>query len=128
LKDLKQRERTLRHYYANREAYIKRSADWKKNNPERHKIILKRYELKKKYNLSLEDYESMLEAQNNRCAICDSEEKLVVDHDHETGIVRGLLCYSCNRNLIANRRDPCVFIKAAKYLKKHWFDGKRMKI
>ena len=65
--------------------------------------------LRRCYGITLRDYEELLKIQNHRCAICDGEGfamdvnrhkvKLVVDHDHATGRVRGLLCHNCNRAL-----------------------------
>lgn len=59
--------------------------------------------LRKKYGISLEDYDAMHDEQRGVCAICGNEESqnrhLSVDHDHETGRVRGLLCGSCNTKL-----------------------------
>lgn len=56
--------------------------------------------LKKKYGLTLDDFEQMRQSQGGGCAICRStEEKLVVDHCHSTGKVRGLLCGSCNTGI-----------------------------
>lgn len=53
-----------------------------------------------KYNLSPEDYDRLLEDQNEACAICGVRpDRLCVDHDHETGEVRGLLCSPCNSGL-----------------------------
>lgn len=49
-----------------------------------------------KYGISLREYNEMLAEQGGYCAACGSPEKLVVDHDHETGSVRGILCHSCN--------------------------------
>lgn len=58
------------------------------------------FQLKRKYDLTLESYDKMLLAQEGKCLICkNDEEKLVVDHDHMTGAVRGLLCSGCNRGL-----------------------------
>jgi hypothetical protein len=58
------------------------------------------YSLKIKFNITKEDYENMLSIQNNVCAICKRPNKqkrrLCVDHDHETGKIRGLLCVDCN--------------------------------
>lgn len=48
------------------------------------------------YGIPYEEYEKLLEQQEGKCAICKREEKLVVDHDHDTGQVRGLLCNRCN--------------------------------
>ena len=55
--------------------------------------------LKKLYGLTLESFDEMLKAQGGVCAICkqtDKTGKFLVDHDHETGKVRGLLCRRCN--------------------------------
>lgn len=51
---------------------------------------------KKNYGLSEEVYQQMIKNQEGRCAACHSSEKLVMDHDHLSGIVRGLLCNGCN--------------------------------
>ena len=50
------------------------------------------------------------------CVICGSEEKLVVDHDHKTGAIRGMLCNHCNRGLGHFRDDPDLLEFAAQYL------------
>ena len=50
------------------------------------------------------------------CVICGVEEKLVVDHDHITGKVRGMLCNHCNRGLGHFRDDPTLLEFAAQYL------------
>ena len=102
----------------NREKLTELNRLWKKNNPDKTSILYRRYNLKKKYGISLEDYENLSKSQNNQCAICYKEEKLVVDHNHTTGKVRGLLCNDCNRNLIAQREDPEIFRRAADYLEK----------
>lgn len=57
----------------------------------------------KNYGINAKTYYSMLESQSGRCAIClnlpRSGRRFAVDHDHETGVVRGLLCDPCNRHL-----------------------------
>ena len=58
-------------------------------------------QLKYKFGITLEDYNSMFSEQNGCCKICnkhqtDFKARFCVDHDHETNIVRGLLCRSCN--------------------------------
>lgn len=71
---------------------------WKHDNKDK----IRNREYLSRYGISLLEYEEMLRAQNNRCATCDKHEtevhkkRLHVDHCHETGKVRGLLCRSCN--------------------------------
>ncbi len=70
--------------------------------------------------MTLEDYERMLEAQNGVCAICGEprpdERTLHVDHDHETGVIRGLLCFRCNQAIGSFQEDHDIFQAAADYL------------
>lgn len=76
--------------------------------------------LKRAYNITLEEYDRMLKAQGGKCAICSCELKgrnCHVDHNHETGEVRGLLCHSCNVGLGMFRDDRGRFLKASEYLK-----------
>lgn len=75
------------------------------------------------YGLTLGDYERMLFEQDERCAICESPEcdsthSLAVDHDHQTGKVRGLLCRRCNQVLGKMEDDPALLEAAAAYLKR----------
>jgi hypothetical protein len=57
-----------------------------------------------------------LKATTHECVICGSAEPLVVDHDHVTGKVRGMLCGHCNRGLGHFRDDPQLLEFAAQYL------------
>lgn len=57
-----------------------------------------------------------LKSEVTQCVICGSAEPLVVDHDHLTGEVRGLLCNHCNRGLGHFRDDPMLLEFAAQYL------------
>jgi hypothetical protein len=85
----------------------------------------KKYSLKSKYNLTEEDYKELLIKQNHKCAICgtDQEEvlnkKLYVDHDHETGKVRELLCHNCNVSLGLLKESIQTLTRAIAYLDKH---------
>jgi hypothetical protein len=71
---------------------------------------------RKLYGIGTEDYAQMLAEQWNACAICrapyTTEKRLVIDHDHETGKVRGLLCSACNKGL-GNFRDSREHLQAA---------------
>lgn len=73
--------------------------------------------LKRKYGLSKAAYKKMLESQDYVCAVCGSDSRLVVDHDHNTGKVRGLLCYRCNIGLGYFERDFSWLRAAKKYLR-----------
>jgi hypothetical protein len=54
------------------------------------------YNLRRAYGLSIDTVAEMIEAQQGRCALCRGEAVLVVDHDHASGRVRGMLCHRCN--------------------------------
>lgn len=88
-------------YQENKEKVLINTKNWRLNNLERYKKNKKRYSLKKKYSISIEEYEKMLIAHNNKCAICKKQSKniLNVDHNHKTNEIRGLLCTSCNTAL-----------------------------
>ena len=78
-------------------------------------INSQRYNLKKKYGITYEEYLKMLMAQKNRCAICNelaTDKNLAVDHDHLTERVRGLLCQSCNNGL-GRFKDSIELLKSA---------------
>lgn len=68
------------------------------------------------YGLSLEDFAALKADQESRCAICNFEVELVVDHDHESGLVRGLLCKSCNTGIGMFRDNPDFLRSAISYL------------
>lgn len=87
-----------------------------------------RHKLKRKYKLTLEDYEKKFQEQNGLCAICLRPETLVmhgtlarlaVDHSHLTGQFRGLLCFKCNTTLGKFGDDILKFQAAIDYLKKY---------
>lgn len=85
-------------------------------------LAVKRHGLKAKYGITLEQYDEMFEAQGGTCLICGNEggeRDLAVDHSHETGEVRGLLCLNCNAG-IGNLRDDIELLKKAiKYLERN---------
>lgn len=76
-----------------------------------------------KYGLTLADYDEMLRTQGNGCAICgktpeENGKRLAVDHDHETGDVRGLLCDMCNKGLGCFGDSSQRLRSAANYLER----------
>lgn len=73
--------------------------------------------LRKKYGITVEQYDEMVAAQDGRCAICgDAPEQLYVDHCHSTGVVRGLLCHGCNSGIGFLRDHPEILTAAIGYL------------
>lgn len=74
----------------------------------------------KQYGVDQQTYESMLEAQDGRCAICariPRARRLAVDHDHATGQVRALLCFTCNHYVLRYiEGDPIACHNASVYL------------
>ena len=80
----------------------------------------RRYILKKHFNLTPEEYASMLEEQGGICRICGNpptdKKALCVDHNHDTGAVRGLLCSTCNTGLGQFQDSPDMLQKAREYL------------
>ena len=98
----------------------------RENNPEIFRERQRQYALKSNYGITQEDYQKMVIEQKGLCAICEQVPSewpgrtftLVVDHDHNSGKVRGLLCNQCNRVLGLFDENPDRFIEAAMYLLK----------
>lgn len=92
---------------------------WYRANRDRSKEISRRHSLKKLYGLSVAEYDALVRQQYGVCAICGNgrdHKHLHVDHDHDTGNVRGLLCNRCNRAIGLFEDDPAILRKAIAYL------------
>jgi hypothetical protein len=106
-----------------REYYRKRKA----SNPESIKNTAFKCSLKLKYGLTVEAYNSMVVAQENKCSICkrtpdeakSKNKRLSIDHCHKTGLVRALLCQACNSSVGLLGDDPSRVLAVYEYLKKH---------
>ena len=99
---------------ANSEYWKKRYAD----NPRKSKDA----NLQNSYGISIEEYEIMFEKQGGRCAICGKHQseltkRLFVDHSHETGKVRSLLCTNCNFGIGYFKDSELLLLRAAEYLR-----------
>ena len=87
---------------ANPERNRELQRQWIKDNPDRYASFQRNSRFKRVYGITLEQYDEMLTTQDSKCAICKTDEPgrgdefFHVDHDHETAIVRGLLCNRCN--------------------------------
>lgn len=86
-------------------------------NVRHHKSLIKRL-----YDIDIDEYNSLLESQGNKCAICESKignsrtSRLFVDHCHSSKKIRGLLCSSCNHGLGQFKDSPKLLRKAISYL------------
>jgi hypothetical protein len=126
-------ERARNHawYAANRERSIAAAQAWRRANPELYEATQARHRLRRRsaqradhlkrtFGLTLDEYDAMVARQEARCAICRRLPRdgrfLHVDHDHETGEVRGLLCVRCNNALGLLRDDAGILERAAAYL------------
>jgi len=90
---------------------IKRIARWKLYNASPIPAAYRRY------NLSKEEYESLINKSGGQCEICWREYgKPFVDHDAKTGKVRGILCMECNFAIGLLLHDPDIIRRAADYL------------
>ena len=123
-------------YLADPAAAKARVKRWQQANPERvnasqrlrrstpeAKLRERAGHLMRKYGMTIEQYDAMLETQGGGCFICSRPTRedisLHVDHDHSTGKVRGILCFRCNNALADFGEDPDILRKAASYVSWH---------
>ena len=106
-----------------KECGLARKRAWRAANPEKEAAQGRRAQLKSNYGITVEQYDEMYEAQDGCCAICGNPEqgakRFHVDHDHETGEVRALLCHLCNVGIGHFRDDPELLQAAIEYLEVH---------
>jgi hypothetical protein len=105
------------------------SQRWRKDNPHLITANNRRHHLSSTHGLCLAEYEAMHAAQHGLCAVCGKPEMAVrrsgkirllcVDHDHDTGKIRGLLCAACNIGMGNFKDDPELLGRAAAYLQRH---------
>lgn len=72
--------------------------------------------LKRVYGITLDQYNMMKKVQDGRCFICDEEKKLVIDHNHETGRVRKLLCFGCNMFIGFLEKKKQILLRCMDYI------------
>lgn len=99
--------------------------EWRRTHKESEQYRRRRYHRKAAYGIAPDDYDRMLAEQDYRCLICGIFHEdavhgtLCVDHDHDSGAVRGLLCHKCNSALGQLQDSSELLFKAAEYLKGH---------
>jgi len=116
-------------YRQNPRPAIERATQWQTDNPERVRATMDRFRaagkkkvsdrkshLKRNYGLTLEAFDALLAFQGGGCAICGRTNADNVDHDHETGRVRGILCFPCNVAIGLLQDDEERALSAAAYI------------
>ena len=116
--------RAKRYYEAHKDQVRASVKKYNTKNPERKRLNDRRSWLRRKYGVSVEQYNTLLEIQNGRCSICgrsasDNGKLLAVDHAHQTGLVRGLLCNDCNSGLGFFHERQDLLMEAMTYLENH---------
>lgn len=106
-----------------REANSEKVKASKRAERQRNKDTRRDYDFRQKYGITLADYDRMFAEQDGLCAICfqppTGGRRMAVDHNHETGKVRGLLCLRCNLAIGNLRDDPMVIASAFSYVEAH---------
>lgn len=114
-------ERRRERYRENPEKHIADYQARRAADPARVALIQRRSWIKRKYGITLEQYDEMLASQGGVCGLCGGPPtriNLAVDHDHITGEVRMLLCDLCNKGLGCLKDDPVLLRRAAEYVEK----------
>ena len=124
-KDYNERKKRRREYAKmHRDNQRKYQRKYAQSHKEEIKKYKRKNKLKKKYGLSITEFDNMLLAQDNKCLICgqsldlQNTKNVHVDHNHKTGIVRGILCSNCNKALGFFRDNPEYLRNAIKYLER----------
>lgn len=122
----KERDKNYRQKEENKIKAKEYSASYREQNKEKikaQKLESREYQrirrLKKVYNLSVEEYDSLIEQQGNKCKVCEvsfEENWINIDHCHSTGKIRGLLCVCCNLALGGAKDDINILNKLINYL------------
>lgn len=114
-----------------RENLNKNALRWANNNREKRTEQALRSMLWRRFNITLDHYNELAKSQQNKCAICNTEpsvridkagrkiNRLCVDHNHQTGKIRGLLCRDCNSALGLFKENKEALYKAVDYLESH---------
>ena len=128
----KENQEKIKQYQEENEDHIKqRKAKWYETNKDelrararenyhKTKKSVQDRRLRKQYGIGNDDYEQLKSLQGDKCAICGEEQndkRLAVDHNHDTGKVRGLLCEKCNRGLGLFCDNVDLLEKAVTYLR-----------
>ena len=122
-------------YYAKPEKREQRLSYWRKRNEElraagQYDTVQRWAQIKTRYGLTKEQYDTLLARQNNACAICKVPfiDTPCVDHDHVTNITRGLLCDPCNQLLGKAKDSITVLQNAINYLSSYAYPSTHLDV
>ena len=117
-----------KYFENNRDRELQKLKDWKIKNPDK----VKAGNIRNLYGLDDIKYKNMIMEQDNCCAICNKSQlenvvdvrnnkprDLSVDHNHVTGVIRGLLCYHCNLAVGMLKDQLVIAERLVEYLRKH---------
>jgi hypothetical protein len=106
-------------YRADPEPHRAAARAWHANHPAKAKIRRRSWNLMTKYGMTVEQFDAMLLAQGSACAACGTRDhngvNWHVDHSHDTGVVRGILCHPCNTALGLLNEDADRMLALAAY-------------
>jgi hypothetical protein len=112
-----ERQKQKKEWYEKNKSRISKQS---KKRYQNNKQYVRERTLKKLYNLTLEQWQTLLESQFNRCKICKTDSPglkgWATDHCHTTGKVRGILCNFCNTGLGLFKDNILILQEAIKYL------------
>lgn len=101
----------------------RKSQRWQQKEPEKYRESRRRARAgfhAKRYGISTEEYLEAFEKAAGICVICQRKgRRLVLDHCHQTGVIRGVICNTCNSAISWLEDDPAICRRAARYLSKH---------
>jgi hypothetical protein len=108
----------LKWYYKNKEKVDAYRTKYRHEHPHKYRRYVKNFRYNKKYGISWDKKLEMLRTQKHKCMICDKYIKSSQDAclDHRTGIVRDILCVSCNHGLGSFKDNIALLKQAIKYL------------
>ena len=106
-------------YLARKHAHNDYAKRYRQERPVQSSEYSRRHSLKKNYGITAQQWDEMFTRQNGCCLLCgepSTSRRLDVDHCHDTGRVRGLLCSGCNAGIALLKHDPVLLAKAIAYL------------
>ena len=105
----------LKYRQSHRKEIAAKTKNWCDNRPDQARIK-RETDRVNNYGLTPEMWSDLIESQDGLCAICWDVPAVHIDHDHKTGLVRGVLCQTCNIGLGHLRDDPRLLRSAADYI------------